>query len=137
MVFVSNGGKLLRVTPTVEIATRALADVANRELKLEDITPGKIVDTVAESFQLTREALAGRQRDKDTALARRLAMYLIRQETNCSLARVGQELGNRDAAAVTVACQKIAGDIDASPYLKRKVHDIKHRLHPELKGKTG
>ncbi len=86
---------------------------------------------MAECFQLTREALAGRQRDKDTALARRLAMYLIRQETNCSLAQIGQELGNRDAAAVTTACKKIAGDIDTSPYLKRKVHDIQHQLHPE------
>ena len=127
--------KLLRVAPTVEIAARALEDVANKELKLDDITPSTIVATVAECFQLTREALAGRQRDKDAALARRLAMYLIRQETNCSLAQIGRELGNRDAAAVTTACKKIAGDINTSPYVKRKVHDIQHRLHPDLKTK--
>jgi chromosomal replication initiator protein len=119
----------------VEIATKALEDIANKELSLADITPTTIVEAVAGSFQLTREALSGRQRDKDTALARRLAMYLIRQETNCSLVQIGQELGNRDAASVTIACKKIATDIDSSPYLKRKIHDIQHQLHPESKSK--
>jgi chromosomal replication initiator protein len=127
--------KLLRVAPTAEIAARALEDVANKELKLADITPASIVEAVAGSFQLTREALSGRQRDKDTSLARRLAMYLIRQETNCSLAQIGHELGNRDAASVTTACKKIAGDIESSPYLKRKIQDIRHQLHPESKTK--
>jgi chromosomal replication initiator protein len=123
--------KLLRVVPTVEIAARALEDVASKESKIADITPSSIVEAVAASFQLPREALVGRRRDKDTTLARRLTMYIIRQETNCSLAQIGQELGNRDAAAVTIACKTIAGDIDNSPYLKRKIHDIQQQLHPE------
>jgi chromosomal replication initiator protein len=127
--------KLLRVAPTVEIASKALEDIANKELKLADITPASIVEAVAGSFQLTREALAGPQRDKDTILARRLAMYLIRQETNCSLARIGQELGNRDAASVTTACKKVAADIDSSPFLKRKIQDIRCQLHPDSKSK--
>jgi chromosomal replication initiator protein len=127
--------KLLRVAPTVEIASKALEDIANKELKLADITPASIVEAVAGSFQLTREALAGPRRDKDTILARRLAMYLIRQETNCSLAQIGQELGNRDAASVTTACKKVAADIDSSPYLKRKLQDIQHQIHPDSKSK--
>ena len=127
--------RLLHVVPTVDIAARALEDIARKELKLADITPTSIAEAVAGSFQLTREALSGRERDKDTALARRLAMYLIRQETNCSLAQIGQELGNRDAASVTTACKKIAADIESSPYLKRKIHDIQQQLHPEVKSK--
>jgi chromosomal replication initiator protein len=57
-------------------------------------------------------------------------MYLIRQETNCSLAQIGQELGGRDAAAVTNACKKVTGDIDASPYLRRKIGDIQQTINP-------
>jgi chromosomal replication initiator protein len=127
--------RLLRVAPTVEIASKALEDIANKELKLADVTPASIVEAVAGSFQLTREALAGPGRDKDTTLARRLAMYLIRHETNCSLAQIGQELGNRDAASVTTACKKVAADIDTSPYLKRKLQDIRRQIHPDSKSK--
>ncbi len=121
--------RLLRVPPTAEIATRALEDVAHKELKLADITPSSIIAVVAECFQLTREALAGRQRDRDTALARRLAMYLIRQETDCSLAEIGQELGGRTPATVSHAYQKIAGDVNNSPSLRRKIFEIQQDIH--------
>jgi chromosomal replication initiator protein len=120
--------KLLLSAPTLEIAAKALEDVASKEFMPDDITPAMIIESVAACFQLSRDALLGRERDKDTALARRLAMYLIRQETNCSLYQIGEALGNRDAAAVTNACKKIAIDINASPFLKRKVRDIQRNL---------
>jgi chromosomal replication initiator protein len=123
--------KLLRVTPTVETAAKALEDVSGKDHPNGDITPNAIIKAVAGSFQLPGEALAGRKRDKDTALARRLAMYLIRQETNLSLAEIGKELGNRDAAAVTTACKQISGNINDNAYLKRKIYDIRRQFHPK------
>lgn len=121
--------KLLRVTPTVEIASKALEDITCKEYLASDITPSVIIQAVAESFQLPREELAGKKRDKDTTMARRLAMYLIRQETNSSLAQIGQELGNRDAGSVTAACKQISSNIEESPFLKRKIRDIQRSLH--------
>jgi chromosomal replication initiator protein len=122
--------KLLRLTPTPEIAAKALEDVGSKEYPTDNITPDLIIDAVADSFQLSRDELAGRKRDKDTALARRLAMYLLRQETNFSLAQIGQELGNRDAAAVTTACKQISGNLNENPFLRRKIRNIKRQLHP-------
>jgi chromosomal replication initiator protein len=123
--------RLLRVTPTAEIAARALEDVSRKEEPSGDIVPAAIIEAVAESFRLPREELVGRKRDKDTSLARRLAMYLIRQETNFSLAEIGEELGHRDAAAVTTACKQISCNINENPYLKRKIRDIQRRLRPK------
>jgi chromosomal replication initiator protein len=121
--------RLLGAPPTAEIAARALSDVAARGYLPHDVTPALIIETVAGCFQISRDALLGRQRDKETALARRLAMYVMRQETNCSLAQIGLELGRRDAAAVTAACKKVTVDIEQSPYLKRKYDEIKGHLH--------
>jgi chromosomal replication initiator protein len=123
--------KLLNAPPTLEIATKALEDIATKMPTPDEISPESIIEAVADSFQLSRDVLLGRDRDKDTALARRLAMYLIRQETNFSLDQIGQALGNRDAASVTNACKKIATDINNSPFLKRKLHDIQRHLRPK------
>ena len=128
--------KLLGVSPDVDIAARALENVAGKEYLASDITPLSIIDAVAECFQITRDELVGRKRDKDTTLARRLAMYLIRQETNCSLAQIGQELGNRDAATITSACKKMLLDISDSPYLKRKINDVHRQLHPKSSSRS-
>jgi chromosomal replication initiator protein len=121
--------KLMNASPTLELARKALEDVAAKDGVSSDITPNTIIEAVANCFQLSKAALLGRDRDKDTALARRLAMYLLRQETNSSLAEIGHELGNRDAAAVTIACKKIATDAASSPFLKRKISDIQRALH--------
>jgi chromosomal replication initiator protein len=120
--------KLMKAAPDLELARRALEDVSTKEFTAGDITPSLIIDAVADSFQLTRDALTGHQRDKDTAMARRLAMYLIRQETNSSLVQIGEVLGKRDAASVTTACKKVAADITSSSFLKRKVHEIQRHI---------
>ncbi len=120
--------KLLGVRPSPDTAARAIDDVAAKERLPREITPSYIIDIVAVNFQMTRDALLGRKRDKDTALARRLAMYIMRQETNCSLTQIGLELGNRDAAAVTAACKKVAADIEDSPYLQRKYREVMSQL---------
>ncbi len=127
--------KLLGASPTTELAARALSDIAAKENGSSSISPAAIAETVADSFQLAHEDLKGRKRDKDTALARRVAMYLMRQETNCSLVQIGQELGQRDAAAVTTACKKIADDINDNPYLKRKINEIQQKIHPRVRAR--
>jgi chromosomal replication initiator protein len=116
--------KLLRAEPTLELASRAIRDIDVKKPEPTTATPASILEAVADSFQLAKEDLKSRKRDKDTTLARRLAMYLIRQETNCSLSQIGQELGNRDASAVNTACKKIAADILKSPFIKRKIQEI-------------
>jgi chromosomal replication initiator protein len=129
--------KLLRAIPTTELAINALEDLASKEPEPAPdlITPASIVESVASSFGLSAEDLQGRKREKETVLARRLAMYLIRQETSCSLAQIGQELGNRDAAAVASACKRIANDSN-SPYLKRKIREIQRTIHPKAKSRN-
>jgi len=62
-------------------------------------------------------------------------MYLIHQETSRSLAQIGKELGDRNPATVSHACEKIACEIQASPYLMRKLSDIKEQIQPRTKSK--
>ena len=121
--------KLLRTLPTPELAAQAIENLTNKAPKSDSSTPALIIEAVASSFQLTPFDLKSRKRDKKTALARRVAMYLIRQEINCSLAQIGTALGDRDHSTVSNACEKIAGDIDTSPYLKRKILDIQQETY--------
>jgi len=128
--------KLLRALITPELAAQALEDIATKHAKGASITPALVIEAVANSFQLALVDLKSRKRDKETALARQVAMYLIRQETNGSLAQIGKELGNRNPATVSHACEKIASDINASPYLMRKISDIKEKVHHKPKGRN-
>jgi chromosomal replication initiator protein len=120
--------KLLNTPPTVELAAQALTDISSKEPGRISLTSRSIIEAVADSFQLSLEELKGSKRDKETALARRVAMYLLRQETSCSLAQIGRELGGRDPSAVTVACKKMNSDIASNHQLKQKLQDIQRRI---------
>jgi len=124
---------LLQSPPTIELATKALEDITRKEPANASVTPELLVNVVADSFQVATEDLRGKKKDKETTMARRAAMYIIRQETNCSLAQIGLELGGRDAAAVTNACKKTAGDIATYPYIRRKIAEIQQKIPPLLK----
>jgi chromosomal replication initiator protein len=121
--------RLVRATVTPELAARAIVDIASTTPRGADITPGWVIEAVASSFQLTPADLKTRKRDKATALARQVAMYLIRQETSFSLGQIGNELGGRDHSTVIHACDKIVHEINTSPYLRRKIADIQHIIH--------
>jgi chromosomal replication initiator protein len=120
--------QLVRATPTIELASQALMDITRQLPASSAASLGQIIEVVAYSFQLTPADLVGRKRDKETALARQVAMYLLRQETKYSLEQIGDELGGRDHSTVIHACAKIAGNIGSSAELKRKIEDIRLEL---------
>jgi len=121
--------KLFRALLTPELAAQALGDIASKGTRSTPITLDRVIEAVANSFQLTPADLKGRKRDRATALARQVAMYLIKEATSCSLAQIGLEFGNRDHSTVTHATQKVATDMDNDPYLRRKILDIQQGIY--------
>ena len=120
---------LLDSPPTLDLAKRAIASIGSREGDFDFSVPVRVVDTVAQSFRLKPEDLKGGKRDKETSLARRVAMYLLRQETGYSLAQVGALLGDRDPSAVTNACKKLATELKGSKSLKHQLAEIQKSIN--------
>jgi chromosomal replication initiator protein len=119
--------RLLGVLLTPEVAAQAVEDIASKNGAL--ITPRLVLEEVAGSFELTPADLKSRKRDQQTALARQVAMYLLKQATDCSPTQIGRELGGRDHHIVSQAYKKIAADMASNPSLKEKVLDIEQRLY--------
>jgi chromosomal replication initiator protein len=115
--------RLLGDLLTPELAARAMEDIAGNKTG-RDVTPTLVLEAVAGSFNVTTDDLRGRKRDRGTALARQVAMYLLKQATACSLAEIGLEMGNRDHSTVIHACRKISQDLDNDPRLKHRIDEI-------------
>ncbi len=111
---------------TLELAGSALADLLPRHRTL---TALQIVEVVATYYNLQLETLTGRDRSKDVALPRQVAMYLIREETNASLPAIGDALGGRDHTTIMYGCDKIGDMIERDDALRRQVIAIRERLY--------
>lgn len=121
--------KLVGSSLTPELAAKALKDLAGNTARTTSITPDLIIEVVANSFRISPEDLKGRQRSRETDFARKVAMYLVRQETSCSLAQIGKCLGDRDHHIISQANKQIAHDLAIDPALKEKISDIQQLLY--------
>jgi chromosomal replication initiator protein len=115
--------RLMRQSPSLQLAQQALHGLSTSG-EPHAITPISILNAVAEHFQVSLDALKGRQRDHKVALARHIAIYLVREKTNCGLQDLGRLLGGRDHSTVLRGHQKIVGMIPTNPSLQRNIDEI-------------
>ena len=69
-------------------------------------TPSLIISQVCKFYSVDESVLRGTQKNKGTAEARQVAMYLIRKLTNLSLPDIGKEFA-RDHSTVLYAIRKV------------------------------
>jgi chromosomal replication initiator protein len=113
---------------TLELAQQALRDIAE-SIPSHISSPDSILNAVCHHFALSAEALKGQGREQPVALARQIAMYLIREETHCPLSEIGNLLGGRDHSTVLHGYQRIATEIEVDPKLRGNVLAIKEKLY--------
>jgi chromosomal replication initiator protein len=111
---------------TVELAGQALQDQLSGH---HTLTVDQIIDGVASFYHLDDHDLRGSRRTKHVALARQVAMYLSREETDSSLAQIGAALGNRDHTTIMHGHAKIDKQIEEDEQLRRDVLAIKGVLY--------
>jgi len=114
---------------TPQLAEVALADLLPQR---RDLTPEQVVALVADKFKVTVDQLIGRDRSREIALPRQVAMYLLRRESNVSLPQIGVALGGRDHTTVMYAIQQIANKIETDSGLRRDVIDIKQQMYGQV-----
>ncbi|MDF2838862.1 MAG: Chromosomal replication initiator protein DnaA, partial [Evtepia sp.] len=66
---------------------------------------------------------------KDTAQARQIAMYLIRNMTSLSLKEIGREFDNRDHTTVLHSIDRIEKLKNSNPEIAEVLKDIKTNIN--------
>ncbi len=109
-----------------QLAETVLNDLAPQRTPRE---PSTVVRVVAEHFRLKVEDLTGRTRTKDIAIARQVAMYLLREENDMSLPMIGDLLGGRDHSTVRYGVDKVAAEIEVNDSLRRDIMLLRERIY--------
>jgi chromosomal replication initiator protein len=110
---------------TPHLVTSSLADLVPQSNKLE---PEHVVDVVAKTFGVTSAQLTGKDRSREIAWPRQIAMYLLREFGNVSLPQIGMVLGGRDHTTVMYACEKVADLVERDDRLRRQLIQIREQL---------
>jgi chromosomal replication initiator protein len=111
---------------TARLVNSALTDLLPRR---NEIGPEDVVRKVAECYGVAVDRILSRERSREVALPRQIAMYLLREESNISLPQIGEALGGRDHTTIMYGCEKIADMLERDDRLRRQVIDIRQQLY--------
>lgn len=95
-------------------------------------TPNLIINQVSKFYSIDETVLRGTLKNKGTAEARQVAMYLIRTMTNLSLPEIGREFG-RDHSTVIHSIKKVELSMkDSNSPVACNVRDITSNINSSL-----
>jgi chromosomal replication initiator protein len=114
---------------TLELAHNALSDFLPQGV---DLKPDDVLEAVSRAFGVSNDRLIGRERTREVALPRQIAMYLLREEGGISLPQIGEMIGGRDHTTVIYACDKVNDLMETDDRLRRQVLKIREQLYSRV-----
>ena len=92
----------------------------------EDFLPSAdtIIHEVARFYNIDEDTIRGQGQNKEITTARNVAMYIIRQMTQLSLAEIGAQFGGRHHATVLNSINRAEKNMKEDPMLSEIIKDI-------------
>ena len=107
---------------TLELAKTCIADILSGTEPI-NVTVEKVLAAVSQAFGIPQTELKGRKRTKEIALARNVAMYIIRNITDLSLPAMGK-IFVRNHSTIHSAVAVIEDEIETNTILRNQINDI-------------
>ncbi|MDR0426236.1 MAG: chromosomal replication initiator protein DnaA [Clostridiales bacterium] len=113
---------------TVELAGEAFKDY--REPTAEAVGAEDIIESTCRYFNVKREDIVGKKRDKEIVEPRQICIYLISEMLPLPLTAIGGLMGGRDHTTIMHAKNKIASSLQKEdPRIKKAVSDIRNMVY--------
>lgn len=126
-------GALIRVVAYISISglpmtVENIAPVLNPPDRRVEASPEAVMAAVAHVFEISIDDLKGSSRRREISLARQVGMYLMRQHTDLSLPKIGEEFGGKDHTTVLYSCEKIGQLKDKDPAIAQMLREVSERI---------
>ena len=127
-------GALIRAVAYISISglpmtVENITPVLNPPIEKVEASPEIIMRAVSEIYHVSVEDMKGSSRRREISQARQIAMYLMRQHTDLSLPRIGEEFGGKDHTTVMYSCDKIKKANAKDPELSQSLRQLSDRIN--------
>lgn len=113
---------------TLDIAIEASGSLVGGKSIASQLNEEKIINIVADYYNLTPSQLKGKIRTGQISLARHIAMYLIREILDLPLKKIGSSFGGKDHTTVMNAISKVEKELKTDSALKAAIEELKARI---------
>lgn len=127
-------GALIRAVAYISIwglpmTVENIAPVLETPSEKVEATSEAILTVVADAFDVSIEDLKSNSRRREISWARQIGMYLMRQHTDLSLPRIGEEFGGKDHTTVIYSYEKINQLRESDRNLAQTLRQLSDRIN--------
>lgn len=115
--------RLYNSAPSIDLVKEALKDYTDKTE--ESVSADRIIDCTCRYFNISKDDLIGKKKNKEIVEPRQICIYLITDMVALPLATIGSMFGGRDHTTVMHARDKVAEKLQTNTKLKVAVSDIK------------
>jgi len=119
--------KLVNAAITIETAKILLKNITLSPSKIT--SPKKIIQTVAEFYDLKEKEILSSSRKKEIVRPRQIAMFLLREELKSSYPFIGRKFGGKDHTTAMHAYDKINDEVNKNENLKEEMDLLRQRIY--------
>jgi chromosomal replication initiator protein len=112
----------------LKVAMDSVSSLEGAEDAKTQLSEDKIINAVADYYSLAPYQLTGKIRTSQIAMARHIAMYLIRTMLDVPFTKIGQTFGGKDHATVMNGVEKVENSIKTDKALAKAVSELETRL---------
>ena len=112
----------------LDVAIEAVSNITNIKNAAAQLSEQKIINVVSDYYNLLPGQLVGKTRTGQIALARHIAMYLIRNNIDIPLTKIGAMFGGRDHTTVMNGILKVETLLKTDESLKAAINDLQKAL---------
>lgn len=114
---------LAKQAPSIKVAENAIRDILSDNQPVP-VTVERIISEVGRTYGVTAADIRSSKRSSQISNARQIAMYVIRDITQMSMASIGEEFGGRDHSTVVYAINQVTKNIAQDAKYKETIEDI-------------
>ena len=113
---------------TLDVAIEAAQNISGTKNVAAQLSEQKIINVVADYYNLAPNQLTGKVRTGQLTLARHVAMYLIRINIDVPLNKIGNMFGGRDHTTVMNGITKVENMLKTDEALKAAIEELQKRI---------
>ncbi|MGN0632474.1 MAG: chromosomal replication initiator protein DnaA [Oscillospiraceae bacterium] len=113
-------------SPSISMAQRVIKEIIIENHPTE-ITNDRIITEVASAFHVTADEIRSQNRRANISLARKVAIYLMKEIKGLTFIQIGNEL-NKDHSTMTIHYQNVVDMLKTNSNLKDTINDITKNL---------
>ena len=113
---------------TMDVAIKAVSSITGGKNVATQLSEQKIINIVADYYNLTPSQITGKVRTGQISLARHISMYLIRKHLDVPLKKIGDMFGGKDHTTVMSGISKVDKELKTNKQLQDAITELEKKI---------